>query len=85
MNTEMEHKRGSRLFVPVLVFVLLFLLFGAIGFFATAEDFRGSPPDYAMCWTYFFVYGGIAGTLGFLIARFAGSMTKWWREPVDKK
>jgi len=87
--TSQKNNQQLRLFIPITVFVFLFLLFGAIGFVATSFDGNGGgssnpklDPD---CWIAFFTYGGTMGAIGFLLTRYAGSIVKWWREPTDKQ
>ena len=87
--TSQKNNQQPRLFIPITVFVLLFLLFGAIGFVATSFDGNGGGTDKPIldpeCWIAFFMYGGTMGAIGFLLTRYAGSIVKWWREPTDKQ
>jgi hypothetical protein len=87
--TSQKNNQQPRLFIPVTVFVLAFLLFGAVGFFAASFDGNGggsgNPIVDPICWISFFLFGVPAGSVGFLLTRYAGSIIKWWREPTDKQ
>lgn len=84
-----QKSNQPRLMIALTVFVLLFLLFGAIGFVAASFDGNGggsaNPISDPICWISFFLYGGAAGSVGFLLTRYAGSIIKWWREPANEQ
>jgi len=88
MTSQKNHQK-SGLFIPITVFILLFLLFGAIGFVSASFDGNGGGTDKPIsdpaCWFWFFVFGGIMGFVGFVLTHYAGSIIKWWHEPGDKQ
>ena len=56
MTSQKNHQK-SGLFIPITVFILLFLLFGAIGFVSASFDGNGGGTDKPIsdpaCWFWF--------------------------------
>lgn len=81
MSTQLKK---PRLWPAIITGIILFAVFGAIGFIVTAEDYRGGSPDYAMCSLMCVIYGAIAAAVGFMVVRYASAIFRWWREPTEK-